>query len=229
VGPLSGVIARIRLDRPEVRNAMNVAALETLKDSLADAHADDGCAAVLLSGAGPSFCSGDDLRDEELFGEPRERRVALLRRLHNEILVALLTGPKPSVAAVQGYAVGFGMDLALACDHRVLSADAQLLDGRVAKGIPAATGVTWLLPALVGHAEAAAVLLGRRVLDVARLERLGLADEVVPDAEALPEAAEQFALAVAEHAPLRARTRQALWRSRQLDLREGVAEGADLA
>jgi 2-(1,2-epoxy-1,2-dihydrophenyl)acetyl-CoA isomerase len=224
-----GAIARIELARPEVRNALDVEALEELKHALEAAHRSEDCSVVLLSGTGAGFCSGDDLRDDALFGDPRERRVALLRRLHNEILVALTTAPKPSVAAVQGYAVGFGMDLALACDHRVLTADAKLLDGRIAKGIPAATGVTWLLPALVGQAQAAAVLLGGRVLGIAELRGLGLADEVVPDAEVLPEAADRFARAVAEHGALRARTRQALWRSRELDLRDGVSDGADLA
>jgi enoyl-CoA hydratase/carnithine racemase len=169
--------AEITLDRPDVMNAYTEDTLVELNHAVEDALDDDGVYVILLTGAGRGFCTGRDLNagtesDHLLSESERLGRVGMVMR-------QLYLGEKPSVAAVNGPAVGGGMELALACDFRVVSEDAFFRDGHVKTGFTPATGGAWILPRLVGEARAKrATLLGDDI-DAETAVEWGMALEAV--------------------------------------------------
>lgn len=181
-------IAEITLDRPEVLNAYTQDMLVELNMAIEDATDDDSVYAIVLTGCGNGFCSGKDTADSQ---EPSYRveeterlgKVAAAMRL-------LYDGPKPSIAAVNGPAVGGGMELALSCDFRVMSAEAFLRDGHVDIGATPATGGGWILPRMIGEAKAKEIVLLGEDITADEAEDLGVACEVVPDGESLETARE---------------------------------------
>ncbi|WP_436348532.1 enoyl-CoA hydratase/isomerase family protein [Natronorubrum sp. FCH18a] len=156
---VTGGRAEITLNRPEVMNAYTENTLIELNHAIEDALDDETVYVILLTGNGDGFCTGRDLRagtksDYRLSEGERLGRVASVMR-------HLYAGPKPSVAALNGPAVGGGMEIALACDFRVMSENAFFRDGHVDTGFTPATGGAWLLPRLIGEARAKqTVLLG---------------------------------------------------------------------
>jgi enoyl-CoA hydratase/carnithine racemase len=154
--------AEITLDRPDVMNAYTEDTLVELNHAVEDALNDDRVYVLLLTGTGRGFCTGRDLRagtksDYLLSESERLGRVgSVMRHLYH--------GEKPSLAAVNGPAVGGGMELSLACDFRVVSDDAFFRDGHARTGFTPATGGAWILPRLVGEARAKrATLLGEDI------------------------------------------------------------------
>ena len=194
----AGPVATLILNRPSTRNALDPELLAALADALSSAAADPSVRAVVLCGAGDAFCSGADLKGAlgDLaqgadLGPRIEQFHALIR--------AIVYAPKPFIAAVRGPAVGFGADLALACDMRVLARDAYLQEKFVAIGLMPDGGGSFWLPRLLGLGRALEyLLLGTRIAAPLALE-LGLANRVVDDerAEAL-----SLAQALAEGPPL---------------------------
>lgn len=181
-------IAEIALDRPDVLNAYTQDMLVELNRAIEEATDDESVYAIVLTGNGAGFCSGKDTADSvtpEYRFEETERlgKVASAMRL-------LYDGPKPSVAAVNGPAVGGGMELALSCDLRVMSDEAFLRDGHVDIGATPATGGGWILPRMIGEAKAKQVVLLGEDIDADEAEALGVACEVVPDGESLANARE---------------------------------------
>lgn len=180
--------AEIALDRPDVLNAYTQAMLVELNEALEDATDDDAVYAIVLTGNGNGFCSGKDTSEEEdpvyRFEEAdRLGKVASAMRL-------LYDGPKPSVAAVNGPAVGGGMELALSCDFRVMSEDAYFRDAHAEIGATPATGGGWILPRMIGEAKAKQVVLLGEDITADDAEELGVAVDVVPDGECLDAARE---------------------------------------
>jgi 2-(1,2-epoxy-1,2-dihydrophenyl)acetyl-CoA isomerase len=205
----------LTLNRPDRLNALSRPLRDALRGALERGLADDGVRALVLTGAGRAFCAGGDLDEitaiDDLEGEVRDGFGPLAR--------LLVESPKPVVAAVNGAAAGAGLGLALACDLRVMSADAVFAVAFAGIGLVPDTGVSWTLPRLVGPARAYDLMAtGRRVV-AEQAERLGLADRVVER-----EAVVQAALALA--AELAAGSRSALAAGKRL-LRE--AEGRSLA
>jgi enoyl-CoA hydratase len=141
-----GAILRVRLDRPEKLNAVDTPMLDELSAQLDRAAGDDTVRAVLLTGAGPAFCSGGDLTGGDTAGAGHAA---------NRVVEAIIALPKPVVAGVHGAAVGFGCPLALACDLVVAAPAAyfQLAFSRV--GLMPDGGASALLPRLIGRARAA--------------------------------------------------------------------------
>ena len=174
-------IAEIALDRPDVYNAYTQDMLVELNTAIEEATDDESVYAIVLTGNGKGFCSGKDTADSvtpEYRFEETERlgKVASAMRL-------LYDGPKPSIAAVNGPAVGGGMELALSCDFRVMSEEAFLRDAHVDIGATPATGGGWILPRMIGEAKAKQVVLLGEDIAAEEAEDLGVACEVVPDGE----------------------------------------------
>lgn len=195
-----GPVAVVRLSRPETLNALDRELVDTLGDALERLGADVDVRAVVVAGSGGAFCSGVDLKEamsalgrDEALGE----RLAGFHRL-----IRLITrADKPFVAAVDGAAVGFGADLALACDLRVLSARAYLQEKFVNIGLMPDGGGTFHLPRLIGVGRALELmLLGERV-DAELAKTLGLANRVV-DVDALEPTALELAQRLAAGPPL---------------------------
>jgi 2-(1,2-epoxy-1,2-dihydrophenyl)acetyl-CoA isomerase len=157
-----GAVLRVTLDRPSRRNSLTQLMIGTLVDALTDAAADDSLRAIHIRGAGGDFCAGADWVASNNRSGQRPRAGDLVRRIpHAAHRVIELVGSiqLPVVCSVQGWAVGFGCNLALAADFTVAATDAVFWEPFVDRGFSPDSGSTWLLPRLVGLARARRMLL----------------------------------------------------------------------
>jgi 2-(1,2-epoxy-1,2-dihydrophenyl)acetyl-CoA isomerase len=192
---VDGAVATITLNRPAAYNALTADLLESLLVTLDALAADERVRAIVVTGAGKGFCSGQALDDRRSLPD-RERPqlgTAVVER-YNPLLLKLIGFEKPTVAAINGVAAGAGMGLALACDFRVLAETASFTTAFAKIGLVPDSAVSLLLPALVGYGRALELSLLAERIDARRADALGLATRVVP-AEAV--AAEAHALAAA--------------------------------
>ena len=180
-------VAHLELNRPEARNAINLEMIQALHRQLEAWAADDAVKCVVLSGAGgKAFAGGADI------AELRERthREAFFG-LNQTLFARLEDFPRPTIAAIDGFALGGGLELALACDLRVASKSAKIGLPEVTLGIYPAAGGTWRLPRLVGLGRAKELVFTGRIVEADEANRWGLFERFV-DADALGAA---FALA----------------------------------
>ena len=219
-------VATVVLDRPDALNALTVPLKEALLTAFSKIAADDAVRAVVLTGAGRAFCAGQDLRERlEPDALPLDDEI---RARYNPLIRSMRALPKPIVGAINGVAAGAGASLALACDIRIAAESATFLlaFGRV--GLIPDSGVTWILPRLVGGAKAAELALTTEPLTAAEAERLGLVARVVPDADVV-EAARSVARRLAAGAPVALRlTKEALERSWDASFEEQLEREAAL-
>jgi enoyl-CoA hydratase len=189
----------IALDRPKALNALNTATLAELESAFEAASSDAKTRVVLLTGTGGrAFAAGADIR--ELAAIPAEEGRAFALR-GQAIFRRIETLGKPVIACIQGFALGGGCELAMACTLRIAADDARFGQPEVKLGIIAGYGGTQRLPRLVGRGTALKLLLTGAVIDAQEALRIGLVDEVVPAAE-LMSRAEALALEIAANAPL---------------------------
>ncbi len=192
-----GPVARLTIDRPEARNAIDRETIAEVREALAKIREDESTRVLIVTGAGDKvFVSGADVR-------------TLLARTTNDVLEAgnnrlfreIEELPIPTIAAVNGFALGGGMELALACDLRIASSNAKLGLPETGLGILPGAGGTQRLPRIVGLGIAKEMVLTGRILDAEEALRVGLVNRVVPPAELLP-AAHELARAIAARAPV---------------------------
>lgn len=180
----------IYLNRPEQMNAVRPQTHPELADAFEKADANRDTDFIVLTGTGRGFCAGDDF-NEILLSEnsPARRTDATLNRYRTRhgaatpLVDIILRCTKPTIAAVNGAAVGMGMDLALLCDMRIAAESAKLGSYFVRRGVIGTAAGTWLLPRMIGVSRAMELLLSGELLDAAESQRLGLVSRVVPDAE----------------------------------------------
>jgi enoyl-CoA hydratase/carnithine racemase len=182
-----GHVARITLNRPERRNALNHRAYGEIESAFRAAARDEEIRCVVVTGADPAFCSGEDVK-EMMTGDARPERSAVARREPTPAAMAALECDKPVIAAVNGAAVGWGMELALFADIRIASEHAKFAELFIKRGLVADIGGLWRLPAIVGPAKAAELLFTGDTIDAREAERIGLVSEVVPHAELMTRA-----------------------------------------
>jgi enoyl-CoA hydratase/carnithine racemase len=208
--------AVLRLNRPERLNTITTGMLGALEAEL-DRAAQDGSRALILTGTGRAFCAGTDLSAVE--GDPQQR----LLRVH-ALLRRLLDFPKTSIAAVNGLALGGGLEFALGCTFRVARRSASMGLPEIRLGLLPAYGGTQLLPRLVGAGAALEMMLSGDPVDGARALEIGLANRLCEDAEDVVAAAAAFARAFTRHSlvPQRA-IRRAVARGLELELDAGLA------
>jgi enoyl-CoA hydratase/carnithine racemase len=191
-------VATVTLDRPEARNAISSALATELAEAFEPLSTNREVRAVVLTGAGDrAFCAGADLRERGGFDD---HGWFVQREIFRRGFGAVRRCPLPTVAAVFGYALGGGFELALCCDLVVAAEDAVMGLPEVQLGLVPAGGGTQLLVRRVGQAVAKDLVLTGRRVDAAEAARLGLADRVVPRAE-LPDAAQGLARRIAANAP----------------------------
>lgn len=195
----AGAVATITLNRPHARNALNRSLLYALSVALSDLAADDSLRALIVTGAGDrAFCAGADLIERQSL---TARELTAHTLAINAVADALAEFPVPVIAAVRGYALAGGAELAIACDLRVAGEDAVFGYPEVKIGVfPGAGGVV-RLPRLIGPGAARDLLYTGRQVFAAEALRLGLVDRVVPGAQVLP-AARALAEEIAANAPL---------------------------
>ena len=187
----NGVI-ELRLARPDKKNALTPAMYAGMTAALEEASARDDIAAVLFSGEGDAFCSGNDLSD---FQNPDRADNASV------FIKAISVFDKPAVAAVQGLAVGIGTTMLLHCDLVYAAPDARFIVPFTKLGLVPEAASSLLLPARIGHAKAAAMLLLGETLGAEAGERGGLVTEIVPG-DMLLDHARAKAVALAAMPPL---------------------------
>ena len=192
-------LAVVTLDRPRVLNALNAATLAELDTVFASLGADVSIRVVLLTGAGGrAFAAGADIHELVALSDEDGRVFALHGQ---DILRRIETLGKPVIACIQGFALGGGCELAMACTLRLAADDARLGQPEVKLGIIPGYGGSQRLPRLVGRGTALKLLLSGSMIDAGEALRIGLVDEVVPVAELMPRA-EALALEIAGNAPL---------------------------
>jgi len=210
-----GHVAIVTLNRPERLNAITFSMLEALTTALTDAEQDDKVRAIVITGAGRGFCSGLDLKEAAagqgiggaLSGQGGVRHLAT-REIPTVVLHELDT---PVICAINGVAAGYGLDLALGCDLRLMARGATLVPGFAKRAIIPESGGTWYLPRLVGWAKACEIGFLGDDLSAERSHELGLVNRVVPDDAVLPEAI-AWAEKIAANAPLAVKAMKRLYR-----------------
>lgn len=191
-------VALITIDRPPV-NALSAQTLTELEAAVAKAGADDSVKAVVIRGGGSkAFVAGADIAEFPTLAP--EQAVALAQR-GQKIFDAIQALPKPVIAAVQGFALGGGCELAMACDLRVATESAKFGQPEINLGIIPGYGGTQRLARLVGPSRAKYLCLTGDMIGAQEASRIGLVDVVVPDAELL-ETAKALAAKLASKAPV---------------------------
>jgi enoyl-CoA hydratase len=193
-------VAVITLDAPQRRNAFDLAMCDEVVAGLEVLEADPTVGALVVTGSGSAFCAGADL--SHLGGSQREGLLAIY-----EGFLRVARSPLPTIAAVNGPAVGAGMNLALACDVRIAGASARFDTRFLQLGIHPGGGHTWMMQRIVGPQATAATVLFGEVLSGAEAERAGLAWRCVPDEELLAASLAMAARAAAAPRELVTRTK----------------------
>ncbi|HMU22275.1 MAG TPA: enoyl-CoA hydratase/isomerase family protein, partial [Sphingorhabdus sp.] len=200
---VSDGIATLTLNRPERMNTISGPMLDELTRLLVKAGADRDVRVIILTGSGRAFCAGLDLgqaQKGEGIGSSSATFGATidLRNTPPTVLHAL---DKPVIAALNGSAAGYGMDLALGCDIRVMADDAKLAAAFVKRGVLPESGGTWFLPRMLGWAKAAEIIFTGRTLSAEDCLKERLVNEVVPSGRVAARARE-LATEIANNAPL---------------------------
>jgi E-phenylitaconyl-CoA hydratase len=196
-------VATITLNRPEAMNSIDPELRRQLKGVWARIHADDSIRVAILTGAGEkAFCTGSDLKKtmppKESFAQ------TAFGQAESDHLLAGLNTDKPLICAINGYAMGGGMELALACDIRLASENAQFALSEVRIGSIPGAGGTQRLPRAIGASNAMLMLLTGDRIDAAEALRVGLVSKVVAADQLMP-AAQAIARRIAQNAPLAVR------------------------
>lgn len=179
-------VALITLNAPEKRNAIDFEMVESLHADLDELAQDDALAAIVLTGAGEkAFAAGADI------AQLRERKSKdALRAINSGLFKRVEDFPVPVIAAIRGYALGGGCELAIACDLRVASESAKLGQPEVGLGIIPAAGGTYRLPRLVGLGVARELVYTGKIIDAVEALRIGLVNHVVADDQVVARALE---------------------------------------
>lgn len=215
-------IATLTLNRPEARNAYSTEMVDGLLDALDRAEDDDAVRAVIVTGAGPAFCAGGDLKAMKdksgmFAGDPVELRDNYMRGLQS-LPRRFERFEKPTIAAINGHAIGAGLDLSLMCDIRIASDQAKFGSTFAKVGLIPGDGGAYLLPRVVGFSKAVELILTARIFGADEALRIGLVSEALP-ADEVVERARGVADEIAKLPPKAVKTaKAALYRSVDRDI-----------
>jgi 2-(1,2-epoxy-1,2-dihydrophenyl)acetyl-CoA isomerase len=182
-------VATITLERPHAYNAFTLALLGSLAGTLRGLERDATVRAIVITGSGKAFCSGQALDDPETLPPGKQPDLApAVREGYNPLISAIMTSGKPFVAAVNGVAAGAGMGIACACDFRIVAESASFTTAFVKIGLVPDSGLSFTLPRIVGYAKALELCVLSEKVDAGRADVLGLCTKVVPAERCLAEA-----------------------------------------
>ncbi|MCB0221196.1 MAG: enoyl-CoA hydratase/isomerase family protein [Chrysiogenetes bacterium] len=213
----NGVLT-IRFNRPDKLNAMTEAMGDDLIAAVEKARAEPGARVVVLSGEGKAFCAGGDMT----MIKNNTKRTVLENtdgmKAFYERFLRIRDIPVPTIASIQGAAIGAGLCIAMACDIRLATENAKLAVNFTALGLHPGMGATWLLPRVVGMPHASELLFSSRRINGAEAQRIGLVNRAVPEGE-LDAATKALAEEIAACAPVAVRlTKKALRQSQESTL-----------
>ena len=222
-----GHVATLKLNRPDTRNAMSIAMGEEVAHAVEAIRADDSARVLVVTGEGKAFSAGGDLSmlaaDAGLSEDKRHGMGGPPRDFYKRYL-SVATLPIPTVAAINGHAIGAGMCFALACDLRIAASDAKMGMTFTKLGIHPGMGATYLLPRLIGTARACDLLFTGRIIDAEEAEHLGILNRIVAR-EGLPAAVSELAHELAAAAPIAVRlVKRAVYRG----VEHSLADALDL-
>jgi 2-(1,2-epoxy-1,2-dihydrophenyl)acetyl-CoA isomerase len=214
------------LNRPEKKNALSEDMIEALRAALRAANDDPAVRCFVLTGAGDAFCSGGDLgrraREKDAPDPTPLERKHRLQHVTHKVAHAIEEFEKPLIAAVNGAAVGAGMDLSLMCDLRMASDTALFSEGYIRVGLIPGNGGCFFLPRLVGPARALELMWTGDHVDAEEALRIGLVNRVFPTASLMDETL-AFARRLAEGPPLQQRDiKKLMYQSLRTDLRTSL-------
>ncbi|HDM79343.1 MAG TPA: enoyl-CoA hydratase/isomerase family protein [Deltaproteobacteria bacterium] len=172
-------IAKITFNRPESFNAMNTEFFEDFLKILGNIRQMENIRCVVISGSGKAFSAGGDVNFMSKFENPEKEFQAPADHL-NSIMLELYTLPKPTVAAINGPAVGAGLSVALACDYRIMSEEAFLMFGYSGIGLTPDGGLSWILPKIIGMSRSMKMVINNPRITADEALAWGLVHEVVP-------------------------------------------------
>ncbi|MCG8559538.1 MAG: enoyl-CoA hydratase-related protein [Hyphomicrobiales bacterium] len=211
-------VAVVRLNRPEVRNALNIATRKALAEAFTGLHDDPEIRAVVLTGNDEAFAAGADL-NEFIDADPIE----MMKRRTERYWQAVAATPQPVIAAINGYALGGGLEVAMACDILIAGESAQLGQPEVRVGIMCGAGGTQRLTRAVGKYQAMRICLTGKPISAPEAYAIGLVSQVVPDAEVF-ETALAMARSIAKLPPLSImQTKEAILHADNTALDAGLA------
>lgn len=199
-------VALVTINRPDVRNALNPAALGALRDALDKVGADTSARCVVLAGEGGHFTTGDDLTETARMESPDFK---VMIDGFQAITIGLRSMPQPVIAAIEGYAVGGGLEIAAACDMRVCAEDSIFFCPEVRLGLLMSNASSGLLPRLIGSGRTRELMLTGRRFDAAWAESAGLVNRVIPRGRVV-EGALEMAREVAANQPVAVRATKRL-------------------
>jgi enoyl-CoA hydratase/carnithine racemase len=214
-----GRIAIFTINRPEAMNAMNMEALRELNEAIADFRDDPEAWVGIITGAGDkAFCGGADIKDTLSFMKEHRRD----QWAFPPTIMRGLELWKPLIAAINGLAVGGGLEIALACDIRIASETARLGTPEVNLGLIPGWGGTQRVPRMVPWCKAAEILLMGKPIDAQEAYRIGLVNKVVPQAEVMT-TAKEWAQVICQAGPLAVRAaKEAMVRGYNMTLEDGL-------
>lgn len=220
-----GHVVIFTLNRPRRLNAISRSMLTELSAKMVEANKDPEVRCIILTGAGKGFCSGLDLSgvDEGGIGSDadRRRRKTQLFDLREAPINVMWNIDTPIICAINGAAAGYGMDMTLLCDIRLIGESGKMAAVTAKRNVVPESGGTWLLPRLIGWGKAAELYYRARTVLAPECVKLGLANAVVPDDE-LMDTALQWANEIAENAPVSVQTTKRM-------MRMGLEESYDTA
>ena len=198
-----GHVRTIRLNRPEVKNAVSQELAWGVLGAVEEAAKDDSVWVIAITGEGRGFCSGLDLVDNNpgVRGDRAASPPSALFDLHDSVPTVLWNMDKPVICALNGAAAGYGMDLALLCDMRIAGENGKMAAVTARRNLLPESGGSWLLPRLVGWAKASEMFFRGQTLNAQQCREIGLVNEVVP-ADELMATARAWAAEIAVNAPM---------------------------
>ncbi|MDR1965311.1 MAG: enoyl-CoA hydratase/isomerase family protein [Synergistaceae bacterium] len=225
VTEISEGVFTITMSRPKALNALNRATLEELDKAVAEAEANGNAKVLIITGAGEkAFVAGADIAEMSGFTPLEGREFGMLGQ---RVFSHIENSDKPVIAAVNGYALGGGSELALSCDIRIASENARFGQPEVNLGIIPGFGGTQRLPRLVGNGMANYIILTGEMVSASDALRIGLVEEVVP-ADRLIERAREIAKVIMKKAPVAVRiAKRAINLSQDVDLASGMSYEAE--
>lgn len=203
-------VAIVRLDRPDALNALNLALRKELAEAFAALHDDPAVRCIVLTGDEKAFAAGADLKEFV-----NEDSVEIMRRRSERYWNTVAATPQPVIAAINGYAMGGGLELAMACDLIVVGEEAQLGQPEIKVGIMPGAGGTQRLTRAVGKFQAMKMCLTGKPISGREAFAMGLASDVVPDAEVF-DTAVKMAVSIARMPPFAAQA-----------IKESIVQGAN--
>ena len=212
-------VAIITLNRPEAKNAFSIEMITLWNEYLKNARNDNNVRCIIVTGKGDTFCSGGDIQE---MAEGRLRSWDMKNFVWegvHRIVLSLEDLDKPVIAAINGAAMGAGMDMAIMCDIRICSDKARLAESYINMGVVPGDGGAYFLPRLVGTSKALELLLTGDVINPEEALKLGIVNRVVPHEDLMDEAL-KLAVKIAEKPPLAVRmVKRAVYQAQNSSLR----------